>query len=180
MRSTDPADRISEKVREIGFRCLNCAECCTEIEPGSNLVMVSPEEIRRIMAVTGMPWEEIAEPYPDTITQQDACFSFDWAIRREEEHCRFLSGNRCTIYQDRPWICRTYPFMLVNHEISSSGCRGIGEEITKPEARSLASDLIRRENAEEQEEERILNVFRNTKIPAGLLLQVCLLPCDSS
>jgi hypothetical protein len=43
-------EALAAQIKEIGFHCLRCGECCTGEE---NSVVVFPFEIRRIMGVTG-------------------------------------------------------------------------------------------------------------------------------
>jgi len=153
------------------FICLRCGACCREIEPGSNIVMVGPEEVRAIMARTGLPFDEVAEPYPDTIREDDREYTLAWAIIREEGRCRFFINGSCSVYEVRPWICRTYPYMLENGHISISPCSGVGSDEIQPEEVTsvdhLAADLLARQRAESEEEERIATVLCRVKIPAG-------------
>ena len=51
---------------------------------------------------------------------------------KNDDHCVFLSGNRCTIYEDRPLICRFYPFTMFKDDNYmfdvDRSCEGIGED----------------------------------------------------
>jgi Fe-S-cluster containining protein len=46
-------------------------------------------------------------------------------------HCIFLLGNRCTIYDNRPLICRFYPFTMSEVDDylfdADRGCEGVGK-----------------------------------------------------
>jgi uncharacterized protein len=138
--------------------------------------MVSPAEVREIMSATSLTFDEVAEPYPDTIQEGERRYTLGWAIRRIGDRCRFLIEGRCTVYQSRPWICRTYPFMLHNGSLMVSPCSGISTEITKkwePEAvTQLLGDLKGRQIAEKAEDERIAEVLTRVKIPAGKVVVV--------
>ena len=135
----------------------------------SNLVLVEPREVRVIMEATGLPWEEIAEPYPEFMEAENGCqYTFAWCMRREGDHCRFADGNRCTIYPHRPLICRTYPFMLGEEgELIVSECPGIGTEIPPEEARAIAQDLIMRKTEEDMEFEEISGIYAEAHLPPG-------------
>ncbi|MDV0441911.1 YkgJ family cysteine cluster protein [Methanorbis furvi] len=145
----DETALIRTCVEEAGFHCLCCGACCSGDD---NEVMVTPSEIQTIMDAAGLAWNEIAEPYPEWITETDASITFGWVIRRGADgNCMFLKNNRCTIYQNRPHICRTYPFMLDGSELIISECPGckVGER-TK-EAEEITKDLLRRRDAEDEE-----------------------------
>ena len=62
--------------------------------------------------------EANSEPYKYEMVKKNGC-------------CIFLSDNRCTIYEDRPIICRFYPFSLFEADSYTfdvdGACRGIGE-----------------------------------------------------
>ncbi len=164
--STESAG-VRDKILGASFVCRRCSSCCREIEPGSNLVMVSPCEVRAIMAVTGLSFDDVAEPYPDTITEGKREYTFGWAIRRKNDRCIFLKDDSCQVYENRPWICRTYPFMLDHDTLIISSCPGIGTAIPSAADRAdqIVSDLLARRKAEEEEEERIAAILPTISIP---------------
>ncbi|WP_245926537.1 YkgJ family cysteine cluster protein [Methanospirillum lacunae] len=166
---------ISIEIRKTPFTCMRCGACCREIEPGSNLVLVSPAEVRVIMAATSLTFDEIAEPYPDFIHEGKRRYTLGWAIRRDGNRCKFLGEHGCLIYQSRPWICRTYPFMIDNENLMVSPCSGIGTgtDVMDPEiVNRFVQDLIDRQQAEKAEEEHIAEVLTREQIPAGKLVVI--------
>ncbi|MFA7562609.1 MAG: YkgJ family cysteine cluster protein [Methanoculleus sp.] len=161
-------DDVTGRIESIGFCCRECGACCRRVAEDSNLVLVSPAEIRAIMTATGMAWEEIAEPYPDFITAGTGGeYTLAWCIRRTDEACIFLREGRCSIYVHRPWICRTYPFMLVDDDLVISECPGLGAPLSSCDARDAAADLCRRQAAEAVEEAGVRVVFREAVVPPG-------------
>lgn len=161
------------RLRRIGFRCIRCGSCCREISPGSNIVMISPEEIQRISLVSGRIPAGIADPFPDTIKYSDGlCVTFEWCLKRSEGTCVFADGVRCTVYQNRPWICSTFPFMLNGKELTVSDCPGIGHAMDEATSLQLAGDLIRRALKETEETEKIQRLLENEKIPEGDLVVI--------
>jgi Fe-S-cluster containining protein len=159
---------LAEKIAAVGFECIRCGTCCTRVEEDSNLVMVMPDEIRMIMEYTGEPWDAIAEPYPDGIrTGLGQAYTIGWCIRRDNNRCSFLKDGACMIYPVRPWICRTYPFMLDVDELVVFPCLGIGRDITRDDAQAIAADLIKRNEAEVKEEMSVKSVLKCSCIPAG-------------
>ncbi len=163
---------IREEISKTGFVCLKCGACCTEIEKDSNIVMVTRNEVKRISKISNKVFDEIAEPYPGRITSGDKTFTFGWALRRKEGRCIFLNNNRCEVYLARPWICRTYPFMIVDGRVCVSECGGLGlqnPEIDPLETldmiNTLTNDLIERFKAELEEEKRIEEIMKTQQIP---------------
>lgn len=131
-------------------------------------MLVSPAEIRAVMAATGMAWAEVAEPYPDFIDAGNGTeYTLAWCLKRTADACIFLRDGRCSIYAHRPWICRTYPFMLVDDDLAVSECPGVGAPLSPRDARDVAADLCRRQAAETMEEAGIRAVFREAAVPAG-------------
>lgn len=129
--------------------------------------MVGPEEIYRIMEGSGLSFEEVAEPYPERIRDSGHDYTFGWVIRRKGDHCTFLDKSRCMIYEERPWICRTYPFMLDDAGLSLHPCEGAGTMGETEGALDIAFDLCRRREYEQDQEDKIRTVLSSHAIPAG-------------
>jgi Fe-S-cluster containining protein len=156
---------LARQLRDIGFSCTRCGECCNGTE---NLVMVSPEEIEQLAGETGRAADALAEPYPECIAIGDGgSITFEWSLRKGESGCSLFSEGLCTVYASRPWICRTYPFMLDGGRLRVSACPGIGGNISAHQAWKLAGLLLERRRAEQQEEERIRRVLATACIPPG-------------
>ncbi|MDV2481710.1 YkgJ family cysteine cluster protein [Methanoculleus sp. Wushi-C6] len=161
-------DDVAGRVGTIGFRCRGCGACCRRVAEDSNLVLVSPAEVRAIMAATTMAWDEVAEPYPEFIDAGNGGeYTLAWCVRRTADACIFLCEGRCSIYAHRPWICRTYPFMLVDDDLMVSECPGIGAPISPRDAQALGADLCSRQAAEGAEEAGLRGVFERTTVPPG-------------
>jgi len=166
-------NRIAGIVQSIGFQCLRCGACCSPVEADSNLVMVTPAEIRQIMDFTGLSWEEVAEPYPDKIDDgNNHSFTLGWCIRRKNGECRFLDNTACSIYETRPWICMTYPFVLSDDNVQTFPCPGLGREISRGDAVVIAKNLIDRKTAECADEENIRSVLEKGAIPSDLFVVI--------
>lgn len=161
-------ESLTAEIESIGFSCTGCGDCCRRCSEDSDLVMVSPEEIRRIASARGLRVEEIAEPFPECLDLGNGTtLTFEWALKRNDNHCLFLEGNRCRIYHHRPWICRTYPFMLDGDELRIFPCPGTGVEMEKGRAEDMARLLLARREAEEEEERRIRSVLESVSLPEG-------------
>jgi len=161
----DNTDKIKQKVREAGFSCLLCGECCSGPD---NEVMVTPLEIEVLAEATGMQRDEIAEPYPEWIQQDGCTFTFGWVLKRgADKNCIFLENNRCRVYRSRPHICRTYPFMLDGGALIISECPGCiaGNETVNPG--QITENLLKRRTAEDTELEKTENQYQKHSIIPG-------------
>jgi Fe-S-cluster containining protein len=159
-------EELKDKIKEIGFSCRRCGQCCSLISDNSNLVLVSAPEIRRIMNGTGLSWDEIAEPYPETLKgDNEEEYTFAWCLKRTEDKCRFLNeDSRCSIYEYRPQICRTYPFMLDESGFLIFECPGTGAAISEDEAGRIAGEIIERARFEQEELDKIEKIFSSAEL----------------
>jgi Fe-S-cluster containining protein len=163
-----PVENLSAEIKSIGFRCTRCGTCCRCVDKDSNLVMVFPHEVRNIISATGLEWNQIAEPYPGQIDDgRGGIYTLGWSLLHEGDKCRFLNKGVCAIYEQRPWICRTYPFMLDENELVISSCEGLGSAMSDKEAGQIAHALLQRQCAEREEEQQVRQVLRHHHIPAG-------------
>lgn len=142
--------RLADEIKSIGFKCRKCARCC-RAEYGDNTVFIFPFEIRRICEKTGLGRDELVIPAPsEDMDSQGNIHTFEWVLRKNGD-CIFLKKGLCRIYECRPYICKTYPFYLLDGRLMISECEGIGGDITEEESRKLASLLKERYIAEIKE-----------------------------
>ncbi|NTV28785.1 MAG: DUF2156 domain-containing protein [Candidatus Omnitrophica bacterium] len=84
--------------------CSRCRECCVFHDPdGIWTPRVTPEESAALARVSGCGNEMLSAPDRLRILSE-----------QEGHRCLFLDrpGYRCTVYSDRPFECRLYPFLL--------------------------------------------------------------------
>jgi Fe-S-cluster containining protein len=128
-------EELAARIREIGFKCTGCGECCVGED---NSVLVFPFEVRRIMAKTGDAWLDVAIPPIVGEWDSEGCFhTLEWRLKKEENSCKFYEGG-CSIYEARPMLCRTYPFYLEDGILRLSECSGLGGKISVKESEELA------------------------------------------
>ncbi|MBT8506998.1 hypothetical protein AZH53_00960 [Methanomicrobiaceae archaeon CYW5] len=166
----DTTTHLGDEIKRTGFVCRRCGRCCAGGPEDGNEVMVSPDEIRAIMAATGLGWDAVAEPYPEFIDDPSgAKYSLAWCLKRTERGCIFFGEDRrCTIYAHRPSLCRTYPFMLMDGRLCISECPGLGDGKTNgEEAATIAEDLVQRSAMEEKEFEKTSEVFNDVHLARG-------------
>jgi len=135
--------KLAEEIRATGFKCKNCAQCC-KVEGGDNTVLVFPSEIKRIRKKTGLKRDDFALPMPSQDRDSEGnIHTFEWVLRKNG-NCIFLEDGVCRIYEARPYLCRTYPFYLLEGKLMVSECMGVGGKIGKEESKKLAALLKER------------------------------------
>ncbi|MEF8781447.1 MAG: YkgJ family cysteine cluster protein [Haloferacaceae archaeon] len=171
-RELDVAE-IADVVESIGFACTRCGACCTaeETDEGRepHTATVFPDEIRRLQGATGNGWRDVARPMPYGLDADGTGETFEWALSVDGcGDCSFYTEEggvgACTVHDDRPLVCRTYPFSIgalsgegapgrsepaggvVREEgpVRAHECAGLGRDISRTEAEELAEALRER------------------------------------
>ncbi len=135
---------LASQIRKIGFQCIRCGDCCTGED---NSVIVFPSEIRLISRSTGESWFEIVEP--PKLGEWDLAGNFhtlEWRLKKRHLSCKYYTLRGCMIYEERPLLCKTYPFFLTLAKglLCFSECNGFGKEIRNEESEELADILVER------------------------------------
>ncbi|MDM7911680.1 MAG: YkgJ family cysteine cluster protein, partial [Methanotrichaceae archaeon] len=156
---------LADQIREVGFACLRCGECCTGDD---NSVVVFPFEVRRIMALTNESWQDTVEP--PNVGEWDSEGNFhtlEWRIKKCNGSCKFYVAScrdrevKCRIYEARPLLCSTYPFYLDDGALRCSECRGLGVPIDLANAKKIAALLKERSIVEIEEAIALLEKYRD-------------------
>jgi len=106
------------------FECLRCGRCCTGA-PGR--VRVSDEEIAALAARLGLAEAEFRAGYTRRSRGADVLL----AEKRNFDCVFFDSEQGCSVYEDRPRQCRTWPFWSSalespeSWQIHAKECRGM-------------------------------------------------------
>ena len=92
------------------FTCTQCGNCCTG-EPG--FTWVSDQEIAALAARLGIGTDSFRRRYTHTVMRSGARRTS--LLDKPNHECVFYKqGAGCTVYQDRPRQCRTWPFWRSN------------------------------------------------------------------
>ncbi|OYR54666.1 YkgJ family cysteine cluster protein [Halorubrum halodurans] len=131
---------------------------------------VFPDEVREVAdaAVDGAyDWRDVARPMPYGLAAGEdgdpAGETFEWALATDDcGDCTFYEESdgrgACTVHDSRPLICRTYPFSValggtsqpMGEAVDGEGivraheCEGLGRDIAREDAESLAAALKER------------------------------------
>lgn len=153
---------LADQLIAMHFTCTGCTECCRS-SSGDNRVIVFPDEINRIIKTYKKKWNEVCGPSSlRFIDKKGMMHAIEWELRRNNNgDCTYLrEDGTCSIYDQRPWICRTYPFYLTLDaaacHLEVSDCRGFRGSMTRNEALELAILLTTRLAEEIREEIQVL------------------------
>ena len=130
---------------------------------------VFPEEVRELQAAAAdagerpYDWRDVARPMPyglDDGPDGPTGETFEWALAIDDcGDCAFYEerdgDGACTVHDDRPLVCRTYPFSVAlggtsrpqGEVVDGDGlvraheCEGLGRDIDREDAEALAAAL---------------------------------------
>lgn len=144
------------EILKSNFSCMRCGWCCcrnfdiriTEnISRPSNAISIFPDDIRRIIKMTGRKWDEVAEPdIYSCLQDRESFILIGWILRRNQDNnCLFYSNGECTIYSCRPMICRCYPFFFGEGGVEIMHCENPGKKTAYENALEISGYLKRYE-----------------------------------
>ena len=91
--------------KNVLWECTRCAQCCGDVPNHKRQILLLPFEAYQISQKMNRVVQDFAEPAVESGT-------YTLKMRKKDNHCLFLNGNRCGIYEIRPLICRFYPTSL--------------------------------------------------------------------
>ena len=165
-KALDPAD-LADAIESIGFECTRCGACCKSDADDPHTATVFPDEVRELRAETGedtsREWRDVARPMPYGV-EDGTGETFEWALQTTGcGDCTFYreaddGTGACAVHEDRPLICRTYPFSValggtsqpIGEAVDREGmvraheCEGLGRDIDREHAEELAAALKER------------------------------------
>jgi len=159
-------DALADAVESIGFECTRCGACCTAHGDEPHTATVSPDEVRELTEATGGEWRDVARPVPFGLEDGPdgpEGETFEWALATDAcGDCAFYEEadgvGACTVHEDRPLVCATYPFSLalggteqpLGDAVDAEGlvraheCEGLGRDISRDDAEAMARALKER------------------------------------
>jgi len=165
-RALDVSD-LADAIESIGFECTRCGACCKADDDDPHTATVFPDEVRELQATDDeYDWRDVARPMPYGLSEGPdgpEGETFEWALQTDAcGDCTFYEENggdgRCTVHEDRPLICETYPFSValggtsqpMGEAVDEAGlvraheCEGLGRDISRADAEALARSLKER------------------------------------
>ncbi|ELZ07675.1 YkgJ family cysteine cluster protein [Natrialba aegyptia] len=204
-------DDLADAIESIGFECTRCGACCTSHGEDEHTATVFPDEVRELQAAaaagdsadaTGSDtaesdttaeardWRDVARPMPYGLTEGEdgpEGETFEWALQTDGcGDCVFYAEDdagvgACTAHDDRPLICRTYPFSValdgtsqpMGEAVDEAGvvraheCEGLGRDISRADAEALAAALKERAVRELEEAIDVRDAYAPVDTGAG-------------
>lgn len=179
-------ESLADAIEAIGFECTRCGACCkaetTGKERESHTATVFPDEVRELQAATddhqdgittpnsssdaSQGWRDVARPMPYGLRENGGEIegeTFEWALQTDDcGDCTFYAEEdgvgECTVHENRPLICQTYPFSVAIEgssqpmgaaveqvgAVRAHECEGLGRDIEREDAEELAATLKER------------------------------------
>ena len=102
---------MKQKVRidypsHIRFGCLKCALCCGNTQEKTRHIILLRKEAEEISKKIQQPITKFSVPI-----EGKPPYVFEMK-KKKDGKCIFLDNDRCSIYPERPLVCRFYPFEL--------------------------------------------------------------------
>ncbi|MFW6006930.1 MAG: YkgJ family cysteine cluster protein [Halanaerobiales bacterium] len=91
------------------YDCRKCGNCCKKLT-----ITLTDEEIKDISEYLNISCEKMKEKYIERKT--------DYGYILQSRSCPFLKNNKCSIYEYRPEVCRSFPNLHkknINHRLLS-------------------------------------------------------------
>ena len=192
---------LADAIETIGFECTRCGACCKADEgcgedsdsgdSDPHTATVFPDEIRTLQETGDYDFRDVARPMPYGIEETPdgpQGETFEWALQTDDcGDCTFYDETdglgACTVHEDRPLICRTYPFSVVlggtsqpmGEAVDAEGmvraheCEGLGRDISRADAEELAAALKERAVRELEEAIGVRENYEPTDV-AGVVV----------
>lgn len=122
----------------LSFKCTGCGQCCTG-SPG--YVFLSESDVEKLAEHFSMSIPEFLRKYTRLVDGGSALLD-----RPGSEDCIFLKNKQCSVYEDRPVQCRTFPWWVQNlrkpedWQEAAERCEGINH----PDAPIVSSEEIQK------------------------------------
>jgi len=104
--------------------------CCRDVN-----IFLTPYDVLRMRRATGLSSGEFLREYTVALLGEEGIPLVVLRMKEDEDKtCRFVAGDGCGIYLDRPWSCRMYPVFPVSSKEEEflieqkSKCLGVREE----------------------------------------------------
>ncbi len=83
------------------FKCNGCGACCR----WGGAVLLEEADIERLAGCMGLEVDAFIQRHTRLAPNRRQLALLD----AEDGSCAFLEGDRCSVYEDRPWQCRSFP-----------------------------------------------------------------------
>jgi Fe-S-cluster containining protein len=99
----DELDKIVHEINNVvtaQIDCTKCANCCKVFDP-----ILDAEDVVKLSTSLRMNIDEFKTAYLLESKEEENCYNFN------KVPCPFLKNNKCTVYENRPKVCESYPHL---------------------------------------------------------------------
>jgi Fe-S-cluster containining protein len=150
-----PETRFPQIAAQVLFECMNCNECCR----GEGYALVDHEDLEEIARSLGLSVSGAEARFTDPHPEEGAGYRVLKNIG-PERYCCFLDtkAHRCTIFESRPRICRTFPMLNPDPECGEVIC-------FYPDCRGTArfADMLREKSRDPDVQKEILRLQKDAR-----------------
>ena len=93
--------------KNITFTCNDCGICCGDTQTKTRHILLTQKDADRITKHTNQTLNAFANK-----TDNKEPYIYEMQKNPKTHKCTFHKNNQCTIYTQRPLICKFYPFQL--------------------------------------------------------------------
>ncbi len=93
--------------KNINFNCNKCGICCGDTDNKTRRILLLKPDADHIANHTNQQICTFARQTPEKNP-----YIYEMKKNPQDGKCIFLKNNQCTIYEQRPLICKFYPFEL--------------------------------------------------------------------
>ncbi len=129
LSASEVADELSDSFFSKGlhFECRRCSNCC-RLTPG--FVFLTVSDLKNLMKATGLSRADFSSAYCRLVNING--FKRVSLIEKNNYDCIFWANGGCTVYEHRPFQCRSFPFWrsklssAAAWEECKESCPGVG------------------------------------------------------
>lgn len=107
---TLPRETVEKRAKEIaaevtaGIDCTSCAKCCRSL-------IIAPD-YADVSLLAGATCTSDGEPMTTSeFKKKYMRVDYEGDLVFKQRPCPFLKNNRCSVYENRPKLCRKYPYL---------------------------------------------------------------------
>ena len=115
------------------FRCspeVSCfTDCCRDVT-----IVLTPYDVLRLKNALGISSDEFIDRYAVVVQRSDRLIPMVvLRMNDDDKKCSLVTGEGCTVYEDRPWPCRMFPLDInddgtFRYITDASRCSGLSED----------------------------------------------------
>lgn len=112
----------------VPFQCTRCALCCGDTKARTRHILLLREDAQTISKALSKPVKSFA-----TGVRGHEPYIYEMMKTNDEGKCVHLERSSCSIYEQRPLVCRFYPFELITMKdgkhrfFCTEECPGLGK-----------------------------------------------------